>query len=241
MRIALLGYGKMGKAIEEIAIAKGHQIVLKVSRETNYDLSTIDVAIDFSIPEMAVTHLTNCLEAGVPVVSGTTGWLKDYDKITTLCDTKKGAFLYASNFSVGVNIFFELNKRLAELMAPLSEYNVSLEEIHHTQKLDAPSGTAITLAEGIISNTTNEKWELMEKESDNAFAKAEEKTIPISSKRTGQVPGTHIIDYKSPIDTITIKHEAHSRAGFAQGALLAAEWLVGKKGVFSMRDVLNIS
>ena len=232
-----MGYGKMGKAIEEIAEAKGHKVVLKVSRDPSYNLSNVDVAIDFSIPEMAVTHLTNCLEAGIPVVSGTTGWLKDYEKITTLCEDKKGAFLYASNFSVGVNIFFELNKRLAELMAPLSDYKVALEEIHHTQKLDAPSGTAITLAEGIMTNSNNTQWKLVDE--DYAFAKA--KTIPITSKRRGQVPGTHTINYKSAIDTITIKHEAHSRAGFAQGALLAAEWLVGKKGVFSMRDVLNIS
>lgn len=237
MRIALLGYGKMGKAIEEIAEAKGHKVVLKVSRDPSYNLSNVDVAIDFSIPEMAVTHLTNCLEAGIPVVSGTTGWLKDYEKIKTLCEDKKGAFLYASNFSVGVNIFFELNKRLAELMAPLSDYKVALEEIHHTQKLDAPSGTAITLAEGIMANSNNTQWKLVDE--DYAFAKA--KTIPITSKRRGQVPGTHTINYKSAIDTITIKHEAHSRAGFAQGALLAAEWLVEKKGVFSMRDVLNIS
>jgi len=236
MNIALLGYGKMGKAIEKIAEAQGDTIALKVGRSSEYNLEGIDVAIDFSVPEMATTHLTNCLKSGIPVVSGTTGWLDDYSKITDLCSQKEGAFLYASNFSVGVNIFFEINRKLAKMMAPHPSYKANLEEIHHTQKLDAPSGTAITLAEGIIETGMYADWEL----SENNFAEAEN-ALPINSKRIGKVPGTHSIDYKSPIDTISIKHEAHSREGFAQGALLAARWIVGKKGVFSMRDVLNIS
>lgn len=241
MNIALLGYGKMGKAIETIALAQGHQIPLKVGRETSYNLEDIDVAIDFSVPEMATTHLSNCLEAGIPVVSGTTGWLNDYSKITDLCIAKNGAFLYASNFSIGVNLFFEINKKVANIMAPIDGFGITMEEIHHTQKLDAPSGTAITLAEDIIANSSYTSWTGREENTKQNTASTPNKNIPILSKRIGTVPGTHSIQYKSPIDTITISHEAHSREGFAQGAVLAATWIVGKKGVFSMRDVLNIS
>lgn len=239
MNIALLGYGKMGKAIEEIAIAQGHHILLKVARDASYSLEGIDVAIDFSVPEMATTHLRNCLEAGIPVVSGTTGWLDDYSKITDLCTSKSGAFLYASNFSIGVNLFFEINKKVAQIMAPVDGFKITMEEIHHTQKLDAPSGTAITLAEDIIAEGKHNSWtSLIEP---NTSKENSNSNIPIISKRIGDVPGTHSIQYKSPIDTITLSHEAHSRQGFAQGAVLAATWLVGKKGVFSMRDVLNLS
>ena len=245
MNIALLGYGKMGKAIEKIAQAQGDTIALKIGRTSEYNLEGIDVAIDFSVPEMATTHLTNCLNAGIPVVSGTTGWLDDYSKITDLCAQKEGAFLYASNFSVGVNIFFEINRKLATMMASHASYQVSMEEIHHTQKLDAPSGTAITLAEGIIQTGMYADWELRETVFANLptgkVGARKKNALPITSKRIGKVPGIHSIDYKSAIDTISIKHEAHSREGFAQGALLAAHWIVGKKGVFSMRDVLNIS
>lgn len=233
MKIALLGYGKMGKTIEKIALERGHEIVLKIDNaHTPYDITVADVAVEFSMPESAFANIQNCIENKVPVVAGTTGWLKDYDKATTLCQQHKSAFLYASNFSVGVNVFFALNKTLAKLMATLSEYNVSIQEIHHTQKLDAPSGTAITLAEGIIANSDKTNWKL-------GVAQASE--IPIEAKRIENVPGTHTVTYESQVDTIEIKHTAHNRSGFALGAVLAAEWIIGKKGVFSMNDVLNLS
>ncbi len=233
MNIALLGYGKMGKTIEQIAIKRGHNIVLTVDKEdNNYDITKADIAIDFSIPTVAFKNISNCINNNVPVVSGTTGWLQDYDKAVTLCKEKQGGFIYASNFSLGVNIFFELNKTLAKMMSNLKQYQVSLEEIHHTQKLDAPSGTAITLANSIIAeHSSYDNWKLDENE---------ENTIPITAKRIEDVPGTHTIYYKSEVDTITIEHKAHNRQGFALGAVIAAEWLVGKTGVFSMNDVLNI-
>lgn len=233
MKIALLGYGKMGKTIEQIAIKRGHEIVLKVDKnDESYDITQADVAIDFSIPTVAFNNISNCLNNGVPVISGTTGWLQDYDKAVALCKEKNGGFIYASNFSLGVNIFFELNKTLAKMMNTLKQYNVTMEEIHHTQKLDAPSGTAITLAEGIIENHSGyDNWKLDE---------AAEKTLPIVAKRIEDVPGTHTINYESEVDTITIEHTAHNRQGFALGAVIAAEWIIGKKGVFNMNDVLNI-
>lgn len=233
MNIALLGYGRMGKTIENIAINRGHSIVLKVDKDdTDYDITKADVAIDFSIPSVAFGNISNCLNHGVPVVSGTTGWLKNYDKAIALCKEKNGAFIYASNFSLGVNIFFELNKNLAKMMSNLEQYNVTMEEIHHTKKLDAPSGTAITLAEGIIENNENySSWKLDE---------TAENSIPIVAKRIEDVPGTHSVNYGSEVDTIQIEHVAHNRQGFALGAVVAAEWLVGKTGVFSMNDVLNI-
>ncbi|WP_299685645.1 4-hydroxy-tetrahydrodipicolinate reductase [uncultured Dokdonia sp.] len=237
MKIALLGYGKMGKAIEKIALAQGHEIVIKKNDATPFNFEGVDVAIDFSLPSVAVSHISTCLKEGVPIVSGTTGWLTQYDEMIALCKEKNGSFIYASNFSIGVNIFFEINKKLAQYMAPHHSYNAAMEEIHHTQKLDAPSGTAITLAEGIIESGSYANWE----SSDSVAASKETNTIPIVSKREGTVPGTHIITYKNEIDTIQLYHEAHSRLGFAQGALVAALWLVGKKGVFSMADVLNIS
>lgn len=233
MNIALLGYGRMGQTIEKIAITRGHTIVLKVDKDdTDYDITKADVAIDFSIPSVAFNNITNCFKNGVPVVSGTTGWLADYDKAVALCKKENSAFIYASNFSLGVNIFFELNKNLAKMMSNLSQYNVTMEEIHHTKKLDAPSGTAITLAEGVIENNENyDTWKLDE---------SAEKTIPIVAKRIEDVPGTHTVNYQSDVDTITIEHVAHNRQGFALGAVVAAEWLVGKTGIFSMNDVLNI-
>lgn len=234
MNIALLGYGKMGQTIEKLATARGHEIVSRVSSAENFSLTNAHVAIDFSIPTSAVSHLTKCFEAGVPVVSGTTGWLNDYNNMVTLCKEKQGAFIYASNFSVGVNLFFEFNKKLAQLMAPRDEYNVDMTEIHHTQKLDAPSGTAITLAEEIIAQTDYTAWQL------NEGKQIAEHIVPITSEREGTVPGTHIINYKSTIDTITLSHQAHSREGFALGAIIAAEWLAGKQGVFTMQDVLSI-
>ena len=233
MKIALLGYGKMGKTIEQIALKRGHSIVLKIDKgDSNYNIRKADVAIDFSIPGAAVSNITNCLKNGVPVISGTTGWLNQYDDMVALCKERDGAFIYASNFSLGVNIFFELNKQLAKMMASLKQYNVAMEEIHHTQKLDAPSGTAITLAEGIIENTGYTDWKLDKTEHKN--------TIPIVAKRIEDVPGTHVVDYNSDVDSISISHTAHNRQGFALGAVIAAEWIIGKTGIFSMKDVLNI-
>ncbi|MFI0430891.1 4-hydroxy-tetrahydrodipicolinate reductase [Mariniflexile sp. HMF6888] len=233
MKIALLGYGKMGKTIEQIAIKRGHTIVLTVDKDDEgYDITKADVAIDFSIPTVAFNNISNCLNSGVPVISGTTGWLDNYDKAVALCKEKKGAFIYASNYSLGVNIFFELNKTLAKMMSTLKQYNVSMEEIHHTQKLDAPSGTAISLANDIIANNANfDAWKLDE---------TADRTIPIIAKRIEDVPGTHTVNYVSDVDTITIEHVAHTRQGFALGAVVAAEWLAGKTGVFTMNDVLNI-
>lgn len=231
MNIALFGYGKMGKMIADIATKRNHTIVAKIDVDTkNVDYNNIDVAIDFSTPDAAFTNLKNCFEHNVPVISGTTGWLKNYDEAINICNQNKGAFIYASNFSLGVNIFFELNEYLSKMMRGLDQYNVELEEIHHTQKLDAPSGTAITLAEGITKNLPYTGW-TMDKEATK---------VPITSKREGTVPGTHIIDYRSTVDTIKIEHKAHNREGFALGAVIAAEWLVNKTGVFTMKDVLNI-
>ena len=233
MNIALLGFGKMGKTIEKIAINRGHTIVLKIDKDdTNYDIKKADVAIDFSIPNVAFNNISNCIKNGIPVISGTTGWLENYDNAVALCKEKKGAFIYASNYSLGVNIFFELNKTLARMMSTLKQYHVSMEEIHHTQKLDAPSGTAISLANDIIANNGNfNNWKLDE---------SENFTIPIIAKRIEDVPGTHTINYESEVDTITIEHVAHNRQGFALGAVIAAEWIIGKTGVFNMNDVLNI-
>jgi 4-hydroxy-tetrahydrodipicolinate reductase len=233
MKIALLGYGRMGKEIEQIAISRGHEIVIKKEVNDMIDIRIADVAIDFSVPNAAFNNISNCLENRVPVISGTTGWLDNYKDAVALCKSKKGAFIYASNFSLGVNIFFELNKQLAKMMHNLKDYQISLEEIHHTKKLDEPSGTAITLAEDILKNSDCEQWELGEISND--------KNIPIVAKRIPDIPGTHSVLYSSKIDTIEIKHTAHSRKGFALGAIVAAEWILNKKGVFTMKDVLNIS
>jgi len=232
LRIALFGYGKMGKMIEKIAASRNHEIVAKIDIESDTpDFENIDVAIDFSMPSAAFDNISQCIENGVPVISGTTGWLEKYDQAVTLCEEKKGAFIYASNFSLGVNIFFELNEYLAKMMNNLKDYTISLEEIHHTQKLDAPSGTAITLAEGVISNSDYNNWELDGKD---------DSKIPITSKRIGTTPGTHTVSYENKIDAIEIKHLAHNRQGFALGAVIAAEWIHGKTGVFTMKDVLNL-
>ena len=233
MKIALLGYGKMGKVIERIALERGHEIVLRKSSTTTYDgLENADVAIDFSVPSSAVANISECLQNTIPVVSGTTGWLEEYSKIIALCEEKKGAFIYGSNFSLGVNLFFELNDYLAKMMSKFNQYSVSMEEIHHTQKLDAPSGTAISLAKGIIANSNYTDWSLDKNSNEN--------NIYIDAQRIENVPGTHSVFYTSEVDTIEIKHTAHSRDGFAFGAVIAAEWLVGKKGVFTMRDVLEL-
>ena len=232
MKIALLGYGRMGQAIEQIAINRGHDIVIKTSKDSGYNIKDADVAIDFSIPNAAFNNISNCLNNNVPVISGTTGWLDKYNDAVSLCEKNKGAFIYASNFSLGVNIFFELNEILAKMMTKLEDYKVDIEEIHHTKKLDAPSGTAITLAEGVVKNHSQySNWKLDE---------STKNTLPITAKRIPDVPGTHIITYKSDIDTIKIEHEAHSRQGFALGAVIAAEWIIGKTGVFTMKDVLSL-
>lgn len=232
MRIGLFGYGKMGKMLEKIALERGHSIAAKVDLDTqSVDYSSMDIAIDFSTPDAAFKNITNCFEHKIPVISGTTGWLSKFDEAVTQCNNNNGAFIYASNFSLGVNIFFELNKKLAKMMVRIKDYDVALEEIHHTQKLDAPSGTAITLAEGIIKNSDYTNWKM---------ENTQENEIPIVAKRIGNTPGTHTIAYSSNVDQIKIKHTAHSREGFALGAIIAAEWLVNKKGVYTMKDVLNL-
>ena len=237
MNIALIGYGKMGQAIEEIALQRGHQIVLRINDLNLEDLSEenikmADVAIEFTNPESAAGNILFCLTHGVPVISGTTGWMSQMKSIEQKCRDVNGSFLYASNFSVGVNIFFELNKKLALLMQPHADYTISLEEIHHTQKKDAPSGTAITLAEEII-NASPEKKKWVNRSTE----KQEE--LSIISKRIDEVAGTHSVKYASAIDEIEIIHTAHNRKGFAQGAVLAAEFIADKKGIFSMKDVLG--
>lgn len=233
MKIALLGYGKMGKTIEEIAQSRGHEVVLRVNDDIeSYNLGEFqpDVAIDFSIPKAAFKNITTCFKNNIPVVSGTTGWLDQYEKAKNICEENNSAFIYASNFSLGVNVFFELNKKLAAMMKGLEEYSVEIEEIHHTQKLDAPSGTAISLAQQIIEENPNKKgWQLDDADSDE---------IPIHAKRIENVPGTHTVSYESDIDSIEITHTAKSRQGFALGAVIAAEYLKGRSGVFTMRDVL---
>ncbi|HMT96575.1 MAG TPA: 4-hydroxy-tetrahydrodipicolinate reductase [Ferruginibacter sp.] len=238
MQIALIGYGKMGKAIEEIALQRGHTIGLVVDMHNSIEnnavkLKNCDVAIEFSTPQSAVNNILNCINNGVPVVCGTTGWLKEKIAVEQYCIDKNGTFLYASNFSIGVNIFFELNKKLAALMARQSQYAISVEEIHHTAKKDAPSGTAISLAEQIIDNVPGKtKW-LNESSTDPTV-------VPITSKRIDPAPGTHHVKYTSAIDDIEIIHTAHNRSGFALGAVLAAEFIYDKTGIFTMKDVLNI-
>ena len=232
MKIALFGYGKMGKTIERLAIERGHTIVARIDKSNYGSLVEADVAIDFSIPSSAFENINSCFDADVPVVSGTTGWLEKYDESVDVCKQKNGAFIYASNFSLGVNLFFELNKQLAKMMSKFNAYKVSMEEIHHIQKLDAPSGTAITLAEDIIKNSAKNNWVL-------DVTKTEDE-IPIVAKRVEKVPGTHSIFYNSAVDEIEIKHIARSRDGFALGAIIAAEWLQDKKGVYTMKDVLDL-
>ncbi|MDR6300279.1 4-hydroxy-tetrahydrodipicolinate reductase [Mesonia maritima] len=236
MKIALLGYGRMGKTIEKLAENRGHSIVYKTSSGLKEDeLKKADVAIDFSIPEAAFKNITTCFQHQIPVVCGTTGWLEKYDEAVKICKKENAAFIYASNFSLGVNLFFELNTQLAKLMKKFDQYKVDVEEIHHTKKLDKPSGTAITLTEQILANSAYTNWEL--KEENTSIS---EKTIPVTAKRIEDVPGTHIINYASDIDDIEIKHTAHSREGFALGAIIAAEFLKDKTGIFTMKDVLNV-
>ena len=231
MKIGLLGYGRMGKAIEKIALERGHEIVYKIDKDYNHgNLIKADVAINFSIPSAAVNNVITALENSIPVICGTTGWLDQYKKVTKIALHNKTAFLYASNFSIGVNLFFKLNKTLAKIVQGQSDYKPSIEEIHHIHKLDSPSGTSITLAEGILENSSLKQW---------CQQDAGEDELEIKSIREGEVPGIHSIQYKSDIDSISIRHEAFNRKGFAFGALIAAEWIVGKKGIFKMDDVLN--
>ena len=220
MNIALIGYGKMGQLIEQIALEKGHSISVIVNSSNpieNQDFSSTDVAIDFSTPNSAYHNIIYALTQRIPVVSGTTAWLENLENVKQLAEAKATGFLYASNFSIGVNLFFELNKKLSQLMHNQSEYKASIKEIHHTEKLDKPSGTALSL-QSQIHNITD-----------------------IESERTKNVPGTHIVNYDSEIDSISITHQAHNRIGFAQGALIAAEWITDKKGCFSMSDILKIN
>ena len=233
MKIALVGYGHMGKAVEKIAVERGHSIVAKIDKTLEEGtLKEADVAVNFSVPDAAVANIKKAFDLHIPVVCGTTGWLDDYEEIVDYCHKKEAAFLYASNFSIGVNLFFKMNEWLAKLMASHKMYTPSMEEIHHTQKLDAPSGTAISLAEGIIENSDYDAWKLNEKGAG---------VIPIVSKREGEIPGTHTVLYATADDTISITHQAHNRQGFALGAVMVAEWLQGKQGVFSMKEVLNLN
>lgn len=238
MKIALVGYGKMGKEIERLAIEAGHEVVLKIDSSNllidNLEvLPAVDVAIEFSTPDAAYENICLLLSSKVPVICGTTAWLERREEVEEMCRKEKSAFFYASNFSLGVNLFFKLNQKLAELMVHFKdEYKVGLKEIHHTTKLDAPSGTGITLAEGVIDvfpNKTN--WSDQD---------AQDPNLLIESERLPDVPGTHDVKYESSVDSITISHVAHSRTGFAKGALLAAEWIIGKTGIFGMDDLLNI-
>ena len=233
MKIALVGYGRMGKIIDEIATKREHEIVARLTTTPTKDsLNNADVVIEFSMPEAAFENIKVCLENKIPVVCGTTGWLERKPEIENIAEANDTAFLYGSNFSLGVNLFFALNKKLAELMANFPEYKVQLEEIHHTHKKDAPSGTAITLADGIIDQYPKfQSWKLDETQNDE---------LGINAIREDEVPGTHSVFYRSDVDEIEIKHTAHSRDGFATGAVMAAEWIVGKKGNFTMKDVLGL-
>jgi 4-hydroxy-tetrahydrodipicolinate reductase len=238
MNIALIGYGKMGKAIETIALEKGHQIVLKIDIDNAADfnqenISKADVAIEFTGPHSAFDNVMKCLELGIPVVCGSTGWLDKFETATNFCKEKKGALLYASNYSIGVNLFFEINKYVAKIMSPHKEYNVVMEEIHHTHKKDAPSGTAITLAEQVLAAIQQKKQWVNE-------ASNHPEDLSIISKRIDPAPGTHTIKYTSAVDDIEIIHTAHNRVGFAGGAVLAAEFIHGKQGIFSMKEVLGL-
>lgn len=241
MNILIIGYGKMGKTIEALAQERNHVITYKVDQNTSdtfedVDASQVDVAIEFTQPDAAPGNIHFCIKNGIPVVSGTTGWLSYKDEIEAYCRQQQGAFFYASNFSIGVNIFFKLNQYLASLMKAYPDYQPSMEEIHHIHKKDAPSGTAITLAEDIIKTLPNlQDWKLTE---DNS-GKTVDQSLPIKSVREDEIPGTHIVSYTSEIDDILISHTAHSRKGFALGAVLVAEWIIDKKGVLSMDDFLQ--
>ena len=232
MKIALLGYGKMGREIEKLSKKRGHKIVAIIDKNfSKGDISNANVSINFSTPKAAKENILNSLKLNIPVVSGTTGWLEDLNTITDFCKKNKSAFLYSSNFSIGVNIFFKMNDILSKLMNDYNDYKASIEETHHTKKIDSPSGTAITLAEKIIDNSNYESWTLKENKHNE---------LPIRVNRMGDVKGNHIVKYNSSIDTIKIEHYAKSREGFALGSIIASEWIIGKTGVFSFNDVLKI-
>lgn len=238
MKVLLIGYGKMGKTIEQILLQRGHEVAHIVDRDTELQVAdipagSVDLAIEFTEPSAAFNNITSCFRKGIPVVSGTTGWQSRKEELEQICKEYKGTFFYASNFSLGVNIFFALNKYLAHLMNRYPDYGVSMSEIHHTEKKDAPSGTAITLAEGILQEVQRlQHWQLKGEQS-------AEGALEIEALREPHVPGTHTVVYTSEMDTIEIKHTAHTRTSFAQGAVLAAEWVLGKKGIFGMGDLLK--
>ncbi len=239
LKVALIGHGKMGKAVERMLRSRQHEITTLIDHEEEWamkrdKLAESDVAVEFTTPEAAPGNIMRCFELDVPVVTGTTGWLDSMPSMVSYCNEHKRTLFYASNFSIGVNIFFELNARLARMLAEARGYKVSITETHHTQKLDAPSGTAITLAKDIISRRENlRKW-------GNADEQLSEDTLPVKSHRIENITGTHVVTYDSVIDSIEIKHTAHSRSGFAEGAVLAAEWVHDKQGMFGMKDLLNI-
>jgi 4-hydroxy-tetrahydrodipicolinate reductase len=238
MKIALFGYGKMGKEIEQIALLRGHEIVLKIDLNnikniSKEDLKKCDATIEFSTPASAMVNMKKCFDAGIPVVVGTTGWYDKLEEVKKICEEKNGCLFYASNFSIGVNIFFKVNEYLAKVMNNYPDYNISMEEIHHVHKLDSPSGTAISLANQIIENNKRKK-----KYVNTKTEKADE--LEIISKREDEVPGTHTVKYFSSIDDIEIKHTAHNRKGFAMGAVLATEFVKGKKGIFGMNDLMQL-
>jgi len=246
MNIALLGYGKMGRIIEQFAIDRGHQVVLKIDAYnldefTAENLQQADVAIDFSTPDSALDNIERCFEAGVPIVVGTTGWYGHLQKVKDACEAGNNTLLYASNFSIGVNVFFFVNKVLAKVMNRYPQYDVLVEEIHHTQKLDSPSGTAITIAEGIIEGLDRKNEWVNELSGDNNDVIPKPDQLLIESHRIEDVPGTHTVIYSSEVDDIEFKHKAHSRAGFALGAVVAAEWLKDKKGFYSIKDMFDFS
>lgn len=249
MKIALLGYGKMGKMIEQIALERNHEIVLKITRENLYDLTLAnlqqaDVAIEFSTPHTVLSNITLCMDAGIPVVVGATGWYEKIQEVKNVCVERNAAVIYASNFSVGVNILFHLNKMLARIMNRFPDYEVQVEEIHHTQKLDAPSGTAITIAEGIMENMpVKEAWVnvVSGQVNDDSPVAITPNQLLIESHRIENVPGTHTVVYDSEVDTIEFKHTAHNRSGFALGAVLAAEWIKDRKGFFTAADLFNFN
>ena len=238
MNIALIGYGKMGKAIEEIAISRGHSVVVKFNSQNPLEssqLRTTDVAIEFSQPDLALKHIKLCADGQIPIVVGTTAWEEHLPEIINHIDKREASLIYSSNFSIGVNLFFEMNKHLARLMNDKTDYVASITEIHHTQKIDTPSGTAVTLAKDLISNhPTYSSWKLTG-QSENM----EKSDLPISAIREENVPGTHLISYTSKIDTLTIEHQAHNRKGFALGAVIAAEFIHKKQGVYTMSDILK--
>ncbi|MCF8244394.1 MAG: 4-hydroxy-tetrahydrodipicolinate reductase [Saprospiraceae bacterium] len=245
MNLVLIGLGKMGKTIKNLSEKAGDSVVLTIDLENRHEftpenLRKADVAIEFSRPETAFENIRTCLEAGLPVVSGTTGWLDRFEEAKTICEAKNGALFYASNYSIGVNVFFAVNRYLAKLMEGQMQYDVRMEETHHTQKLDHPSGTAITLAQGILENFAKKKdWQTYLQSTENEQFNSQPNSLNIISKRVENVPGTHVVTWESNIDTIEISHTAHSREGFAAGAIAAARWLVGKQGCFGMQDLLG--